>query len=304
MKQSRLISVVIATILMLCSADAFAQRSRGGGSGSSGGRMEGGPRPVYKVSSSSQSSSGSSSGSSSRSSYSSGYSKGSCCGGQVRSGGYFYNDAFRNRDYNYNSFSMNNSYYGSPSTIGYGLADDNDHVFTCSLFDVFSKKNMLIAPYPIFGYEVSKRTATKESILISRPSGDFYYRDGIFFSQSPKNSRKYVIHKPCCGFRVPNIPSSRREYVVNDISYYYFYGTFYIYDDSTSEYVVVAPPAGLVLNKLPRGARVVEVGDNRYYIVGNVLYKALCSEEKCKFEVAKLDRKEMRLVRDFLASSK
>ena len=289
MKQSRLIYAVIAACMLFCSADVFAQRSRGGGSG---GRMGGG----------SSSGSHSSSGSGSISGYSKS-SSGPCC--EARGGFVSYSEAFRNLDnYKNSSSSMNYSYSGSSAAVINGVADDRDYVFKSSLFDVFSKKNMLIAPYPIFGYEVSKKTATKESVLISRPSGDFYYRDGIFFSQSPKNSRKYVIHKPCCGFRVPNIPASRREYVVNDISYYYFYGTFYIYDDSTSEYVVVAPPAGLVLNKLPRGARVVEVGDTRYYIVGNVLYKALCSEEKCKFEVAKLDRKEMRLVRDFLASSK
>lgn len=57
MKHSKFISVVIATLLLFCSADAFAQRSRGGKG--SGGRASGGARSVSKASNSSKSSSSS-----------------------------------------------------------------------------------------------------------------------------------------------------------------------------------------------------------------------------------------------------
>ena len=53
MKQSKFISVVIAALLLFCSADVFAQRSRGGGCG---GRMDGSSRSENRVSQSSSSS--------------------------------------------------------------------------------------------------------------------------------------------------------------------------------------------------------------------------------------------------------
>ena len=282
MKQTRFFSVVIATLMLFCSADAFAQRSRGG-SGSSGGRSSGGPRTVCKASKSSNSSSASVS--------CKRYSSRSCTTPRpayVPSNlvyNHYYDHIFDKSDHN--------------RSVGVSQITN-----TGSLFDVFSKDDALTGYFPVYGYEVSKRTATKESLFIPRASGDFYYRDGVFFSKSLKNDHKYVINKPCSGIRVPYIPDSRREYVIDNISYYFFYGTFYVYDASTSEYVVVAPPVGLTVNNLPDYAKKVVVDGNSYYIVDNVVYKAVWTEGKCSYVVTKLDRKDIPQVKERLASEK
>lgn len=291
MKHSKFISVVIATLLLFCSADAFAQRSRGG-SGSSGGRVESGSRSVSISSSSSNSSSNSYGGGSSKSysssrSYSS--TRSSCCGHSDR------------------SYSVTNSVGYKNSTNYYG-ADEN-YVFVTgpsavSVFDAFSNYDILNSYFPVYGHKVGKRTATKESLLIPRQAGDYYYRDGIFFSKSLNSNRRFVIDKPCSGLRVPDIPASRNEYIVNGVSYYYYYGTFYIYDASTSEYVVVTPPVGLVVNSMPAYAMKIVINDNSYYVVDNVLYKAIRSEGKEKYEVTNLDRKTMYYIKDYFASAK
>lgn len=282
MKNSKFISVVIATLLLFCSADAFAQRSRG--VKGSGGRVELGHRSV-------------------KSSHSSSGSK-SVCSSKSRSNYYVsppkvyqhYDDQiFNHNETLFNKFRHGQDVnYGSSQTI----------TTAGSLFDVFSNSNVLNSYFPVYGYEVGKRTATKESLFIPRASGDFYYRDGVFFSKSLRNDRKYVIDRPCCGIRVPDIPASRREYKVNDITYYSYYGTFYIYDASTSEYVVVTPPVGLVVNSLPAYAMKIVVNDDCFYIVDNVVYKAILSEGKCKYVVTKLESNEMHQIKERIASAK
>lgn len=289
MKQSKTIFIAVAACLLFSSSDVVAQRTRGVSSGSSGGRVEIRSRSVTSYSSSSNSSG-------------SNYSYNT--GGQSGGGCVSYSDAFRNLDNYYRMYSTNNNNHGGSATIGYREVDYNNKSSACSLFDVFAKENVLRASYPIYGYEVSKRKATKGSLLIPRSSGDLYYRDGIFFSKSLRNTRKFVINKPCSGIHVPYIPTTHREYIVDETTYYYFYGTFYVYDASACEYVVVAPPVGLTVNKLPDYAKKVVVDGQSYYIVDNVVYKAVGTDGKDKYEVTNLDRKTMYYIKDYFASAK
>ena len=266
MKQTRFITVVIAALLLFCSSDIFAQRSRGG---SSGGR--GGSRSASSVSHSSSSSG-------SYGSYSSGSQSGrQCCHGSYGS----YTPKFNNAPI-VSIANKNSSSNQVVPSVAY-----------------FSKKDVLSSICPTYGYEVNKRRATKGSILISNSTGDYYYRNGIFFTKCP-DSRKYAICKPKCGLHVPEIPASRRAYELNGTPYYYSRSTYYIYDESTLDFVVVTPPVGLVVDNVPCEAKEVIVDDEHYYIVGNVLYK----EVGYKFEVAMLDKEALQQIKDFLASAK
>lgn len=268
MKQTRFISVVIATILLLCSADVFAQRYHGNrGSSGSGGRS------VCKSSHSSRSS-----GSKSRSKCSYGkeyFDRGSC-------------SAY---EYNYNNRLIKSiaTRPASKSIINNG--------YTPAIY--FSKRDVLNSSCPNYGYEVSRRRATKGSVLVHHSTGDLYYRDGIFFSKCP-DSRKYAIHKPSCGLHVPVLPDSSSMYELNGTAYYYYYATYYTFDESTLDFVVVTPPVGLVVDKVPCDAKEVIVDEDHYYIVGNVLYKEVDS----KYEVATLDKEALNQIKDFLASNK
>ena len=268
MKQSKFISVVIATLLLFCSADVFAQRSKGR---SSGGR-------VSHVSRSSCSKSSSKSGIKTQ-----------------------YVSYQKEGDYLSSSFhscytQLGGRYYEPIKSIATGSVSNRSNK-SSSIY--FSTNDVLNSPCPNYGYEVSKRKATKGSILIPHSSGELYYRDGIFFTKCPEG-RKYAIHKPSCGLHVPVLPITSSVYELDGTTYYYNYATYYTFDESTFDFVVVTPPIGLEVDKVPCDAKEIIVDDDHYYIVGNVLYKEVGS----KYVVAKLDKDALNQIKNFLASTK
>ena len=66
-----------------------------------------------------------------------------------------------------------------------------------------------------------------------------------------------------------------------------------------SDVIVIGPGLGT-----SDYAKKIEMGNNSYYIVYNVLYKAIRSEGKEKYEVTNLDRKTMYYIKDYFASAK
>lgn len=269
MKHSKFISVVIATLLLFCSADAFAQRSRGGRG--SGGRTQGYSRSASKTLSPRSMLRNVS------------YPNSGCC---VRS---------------YEGYRLS----GEPiKSIAPHRSPGVTKPTPKPTAVYFSTNDVLNSSCTNFGFEVSKRKATKESILVSRQAGDFYYRDGIFFSPSKENGNKYEIQKPNSGLSVPVLPASSKVYEFEGVSYYYYYDTYYVFDKSRLEYVVVAPPVGLVVDVLPCDAQAVMVENSRYMITDNVLYKDVSSDKEVKYEVARLDKETMYLIKDYLASAR
>ena len=269
MKHSKFISVVIATLLLFCSADAFAQRSRGGRG--SGGRTQGHSRSASKTLSPRSMLRNVS------------YPNSGCC---VRS---------------YESYRLSGEPIKSIAPQRSPGVTKPTHKPTAVYF---STNDVLNSSCTNFGFEVSKRKATKESLLVSRQAGDFYYRDGIFFSPSKEKGNKYEIQKPNSGLSVPVLPASSKVYEFEGVSYYYYYDTYYVFDKSRLEYVVVAPPVGLVVDVLPCDAQAVMVDDSRYMITDNVLYKDVSSDKEVKYEVARLDKETMYLIKDYLASAR
>lgn len=267
MKHSKFISVVIATLFLFCSADVFAQRSRA--SRGSGGRTQG-----YSRSASNSSYSHSSTNSSSGRSHSQ-VSVTDCTSGLLHNIG----TTVVAKKGVYNGLTKPTAVY-------------------CSTNDVLNSSSTN------FGFEVSKRKAKKKSILVPRQAGDFYYRDGIFFSKSSGNGRKYEIHRPNSGLHVPVLPAGSKVYEFEGVSYYYYYGTYYVFDNSEYGFVVVTPPVGLVVDLLPCDAKEVMVDDNRYMVTDNVLYKVVSSNNEIKYEVARLDKETMYLIKDYLSSSR
>lgn len=268
MKYSKFISVVIATLLLFCSADAFAQRSRGGKG--SGGRTQGHSRSANKTLSPRSMLRNVS------------YPNSGCC---VRS---------------YESYRLSGEPIKSIAHRSSGVAKPTPKPTAV----YFSTNDVLNSSCTNFGFEVSKRKATKESLLVSRQAGDFYYRDGIFFSPSKEKGNKYEIQKPNSGLSVPVLPASSKVYEFEGVSYYYYYDTYYVFDKSRLEYVVVAPPVGLVVDVLPCDAQAVMVENSRYMITDNVLYKDVSSDKEVKYEVARLDKETMYLIKDYLASAR
>lgn len=123
---------------------------------------------------------------------------------------------------------------------------------------------------PHFGEKVSKRRATKNSFQIQHSDGIYHYRDGIFYLQKEDT---YEIHEPLVGFRVPSIPVGRREYTFDGTAYYYYYGTFYVFNSVVKMYDVTVPPVGAIVDWIPNDAEMTQVSGETYYIVNGVKYK-------------------------------
>lgn len=123
---------------------------------------------------------------------------------------------------------------------------------------------------PHFGEKVSKRRATKNTFDILHPDGIYHYRDGIFYLQ---NNDKYEIHEPHIGFRVPSIPSARREFTSEGISYYYYYGTFYVLNPDVKMYDVVEPPVGALVDWIPSDAEKRVIDGDQVYVAKGIQYK-------------------------------
>ncbi len=262
MKQTKLIFAAIATCLLFSSADAFAQRSHGGSESSA--------RPATSVRSESSSRSAATPASSSSSSSSS------------KS-----NVSSRNERQGHTPQTAHQAKPAAPAKAPNHV--ERGHVSTSS-----SSKHLQphkVAPaanyhkQPHYGSAVSMKKATKHSHVIKHHTGNYYYRDGIFYRYV---NNKYVIHRPYVGFRVATIPEYRLV-KVHGVSYYYYYGTFYSFSAPTREYIVVAPPVGAIVESIPEGYEKIEINGNSYYVVGGVQYKAVIFNGEIWYEVIKVD---------------
>lgn len=259
MKQTKMIFAAIATCLLFSSADAFAQRSRNGGSESSSRQTT----TVRSESSASRSSSSPSvSAAPSHSSSSSSSSR------PVSA----HNERTVARPTDHSSHSVNR---GPVST-----SSPSKHL---QPHKVAPSANYHKQPH--YGSAVSMKKATKKSHVIKHHTGDYYYRDGIYYRY---HNNQYVIHRPYVGFRVSTIPEYRIV-KVRGVSYYYYYGTFYSFSAPTREYIVVNPPVGAIVESIPEGYEKIDIDGNTYYIVGGVQYKAVIFNGEIWYEVIKVD---------------
>lgn len=252
MKQTKLIFAAIATCLLFSSADAFAQRSRGGSESSA--------RPAASATvSASQSPSSSSS------------SKG--------------------------HVNSRNEISARPTQTPHkpaSTAKPQHHVERGPVSTSSPSKHLQphkVTPaanyhkQPHYGTVVTMKKATKHSHVIKHHTGDYYYRDGIYYRYV---NNKYVIHRPHVGFRVASIPEYRLV-KVHGVSYYYYYGAFYTFSAPTREYIVVTPPVGAIVESIPEGYEKIDIDGNTYYIVGGVQYKAVIFNGEIWYEVIKVD---------------
>ena len=247
MKQTKLIFAAIATCLLFSSADAFAQRSRGGSETSS--------RPATSSVSASPSSSSSTS-------------KGSSSSARVERSSRSTHQVTPPK---------------APNRVDRGPVSTSSPSKRLQPHKVAPAANYHKQPH--YGSAVSMKKATRKSHVIKHHTGDYYYRDGIFYRY---HNNKYVIHRPHAGFRVSSIPEYRVVWV-NGVSYYYYYGTFYSYMAPSREYVVVAPPVGAIVESIPDGYERIDINGNTYYTVGGVQYKAVIFNGEIWYEVIKVD---------------
>lgn len=131
---------------------------------------------------------------------------------------------------------------------------------------------------------MSKYKATSNSRIVRYAGVDYYYKKGVFYNYDRVHNH-YVVSRPPLGMRVSVIPQSRIIYL-NDVNYYYYYGVFY--RRVASEYEVVAPPVGAIVESIPDGFEQLVVNGNTYYIVDGVQYKAVVYHGEIWYEVIKI----------------
>ncbi len=143
---------------------------------------------------------------------------------------------------------------------------------------------------PRYGEKVSKRRATKNSFQIRHSDGIYHYRNGIFYLQ--KNDM-YEIHAPHVGFRVPSIPAARREYTLGNVAYYYYYGTFYMFNPTVKMFDVCVPPIGAIVDWIPENAEEIEIAGELYHIANGVQYKEVLNMASSKwYQIMAVDAKK------------
>lgn len=260
MKQTKLIFAAIATCLLFSSADAFAQRSRG---------SESSARPATtSVASPAPATSASASPAHSNSSASKSHA------------------TTRNEHASRPTQTAQKPATQKPAashSVNRGPVSTSSPSKRLQPHKVTPSANYHKLPH--YGSAVSMKKATKKSHVIKHHTGDYYYRDGIYYRYV---NNKYVIHRPHAGFRVAAIPEYRLV-KVHGVSYYYYYGTFYSYMAPSREYVVVAPPVGAIVESIPEGYEKIDIDGNTYYIVGGVQYKAVIFDGEIWYEVIKVD---------------
>ncbi len=95
---------------------------------------------------------------------------------------------------------------------------------------------------------VTKRHVAKPHVIKALPpqhvkvvvkDKDYFYHAGVWYGPGPDGYRVIVAPR---GARVKVIPAGYTVVVYSGVTYYCYYGTYYRFDDQTTEYYVVSPP--------------------------------------------------------------
>ena len=125
-----------------------------------------------------------------------------------------------------------------------------------------------------FGAFVATVAAT--AIVVSIANQQYRYDQGVWYA--PTNGGYAVVTAPV-GATVATVPPG--TVVVNNN--YYYGGTYY--EKAGSDYQVVAPTAGTVVDHLPEGGEEATIGDQKYVKFGETYYQPIQQDGKDRYEV-------------------
>lgn len=86
---------------------------------------------------------------------------------------------------------------------------------------------------------------------------------------------------------VNTLPEGVEKIDLNDNTYYYFGGAFYIADKKS--YKVVDAPSGAVVTNIPDGGSEKEIDDVKYVIYNHTYYQPLSQNGKDLYQVVIMD---------------
>jgi hypothetical protein len=85
--------------------------------------------------------------------------------------------------------------------------------------------------------EIIKLPTGHKKIVIGK--ANYYYNSGVFYK---KSTAGYVVIKAPIGARINALPVGYITVYYHGRPYFHYYGTYYAYDDTINEYVVVEAP--------------------------------------------------------------
>lgn len=143
--------------------------------------------------------------------------------------------------------------------------------------------------YPVAGIALGTAIGTLPATVatLATSGGDnYYYNEGVYYQQSGSD---YVVTQPTPGLQVPSIPEGYLPVSYNDVSYYYYLGTFYVQDKSSDKYLVTAPPAGIVVPYVPEGGKEIDMAGNKLLQVSNTYYLPKQDQNAIVYQVVNPD---------------
>ena len=123
-------------------------------------------------------------------------------------------------------------------------------------------------------HRATVRVVPRGAVVVRRGGITYHYHEGIFYR--PRASA-FVVTRPAIGLGVQVLPPARTRIVVAKRTYFYYYGTFYIEKDG--EYKVTGAPEGALVEALPDGYEVKEVEGTEYYVLDDVYYQEVETDE-------------------------
>ncbi len=97
------------------------------------------------------------------------------------------------------------------------------------------------------GFRVTVLPRTHISLTIG--GGRYYYSSGIYYRSA---SSGYVVVRAPLGFRIATLPYGYVGFHIGPKRYFYVNQTYYVYEPSTTKYIVVEKPAGADEDDLQR----------------------------------------------------
>jgi len=87
------------------------------------------------------------------------------------------------------------------------------------------------------------------------------------------------------GYKVKKLPKGAQEFMLDGVTYYYFYGSYYTPEDG--KYRVVEPPIGALVESIPDGYDKVVIDGQTYFSLNGVQYKAVMQDNELWYQVIK-----------------
>lgn len=112
------------------------------------------------------------------------------------------------------------------------------------------------------------------AVIVKKGGITYRYYSGVYYM--PQGD-VFVVARPVIGVRVATLPAARRKIIIANTTYYYYYGSFYV--EKNNEYEVVEAPEGALVDALPDGYEVKEVDGTEYYVLDDVYYQEVETDE-------------------------